>query len=305
MPAGYGNQCERCYWRELLQKRIQIDVAAFSVPQIAAAFEQFGGWLGQRMGQHKAALRVHRYLSLFIEIEHTWKAIPDYGTLLAHFGASGLRQVVIPVQWMEQSGYIRQDAVAKQDHSEKRRIAATLDRLEVGSCGRAILDSYYNELVADFRAEKIAVRSIRLALRPAAALLIKAREMKCIPPNQKALDAYLSSTPGQRAAVSGFLRYLRDQHGAELTLPKADSTKAQEVSRKKLQSEILRLMQETDTGEKTTAHWLKVSLSYFHKLPKNVGETALKEGSIEIHEDGSRTLKWKNKAYWIPPMGEL
>jgi len=30
MPAGYGTQCQRCYWGGVLEKRIQMDCAAFS-----------------------------------------------------------------------------------------------------------------------------------------------------------------------------------------------------------------------------------------------------------------------------------
>lgn len=56
--------------------------------------------------------------------------------------------------------------------------------------------------------------------------------------------------PGQRAAVSGFVCYLCEKHRADIALPKVNSGKALLNRRKKLEAEMLALMQEGGEGER-------------------------------------------------------
>lgn len=299
MPAGNGKQCQKCYWKGLLEKRIEMDSAAFSVTQMATNFEAFGRWLGQETGEHKAAMTIHRYLPFFLEIERRWKTIPEYGKLLAHFGALRLRRVLLPMRWMEENGYVVPDTAAKEEDSERRRIAATLDKFPRESRERAILEGYHNVLMMEMKADNTTLRSIRLAMTPAAAFVLRAKEMKSMPPDQKTLDAYMEKTPGQRAAVSGFVRYLRDVHGAKISLPRSDSKKAQRNRRKKLEAEMLVLMRTSNGSEEFRRQWLSVALAYFHGLPRKVGRRIQTEG-IGVHEDGSVTVTWNGQKYWIP-----
>lgn len=298
MPAGYGKQCPRCYWLGLLEKRIRIDCAAFSTPPMVAHFEAFGQWLGRKVGEKKAALTIHRYLQFFMDIEKQWKAIPGFSTLLAHFGTLSLRRVLLPMRWMEECGLVAPVSSAKEEDSDRRRIEVILERFPKGSREATILVGYHKAMVESLKEGKTTLRSIRLGLSPATALLLKAREMKCMTPEQKALDAYLDKTPGQRAAVSGFVRYLRNIHGAEIALPKVDTIKAERNRRRKLELEMLQLMSEGGEGEEFRRRWLSVALAYFHGLPKKVGrmvsskDIVLDDSGMSVIVDGS--------SYWIP-----
>lgn len=302
MPAGYGKQCQKCYWKGLLEKRIKMDCAAFSVPQMEVYFEAFGRWLGTRVDTHKAAITVHRYLPFFMEIERRWKTIPEYGALLAHFGTLRLRRVLLPMRWMEENGYVVPDPAAKEEDSDRRRIAATLDRFQKDSRERAILEGFLKALTLGMKAGNTALRSVRLALTPAAALLQTAKGIDRVPPDQKALNAYLEKTPGQRAAVSGFVTYLRDTYGAEISLPRPDSGKAQRNRRKKLEAEMLALMRKQGEEEELSRRWLTVALTYFHGLPKKVGRN-IQSVNIESGEEGGLTVTWNGQRYWIPQLG--
>lgn len=62
-------------------------------------FEAFGHWLMGLMGENKAALTIHRYLSFFMEIERNWKDVPEFAVLLMHFGTTKLRCVQLPMLW--------------------------------------------------------------------------------------------------------------------------------------------------------------------------------------------------------------
>lgn len=299
MPAGRGKQCEGCYWCGLLDKRVAMDCGAFSAPVMAEHFRVFGKWLGYDVGSHKAAISLHRYLPFFLDVEKQWRAVPEYAVLLKHFGAQRLRRVLLPMRWMQESGLVLPDDAAKEEDSDRKRITATLDKLGKGTPERRMLDGYYQSMIDNVKAEETTLRSIRLAMTPAAALLLKGAEMKRVPPSQEVLNEYLKKTPGQRAAVSGFVRYLRDKHGADVFLPKAD-VEAAKMKRKKLEAELLALMQTGVEGDQFSRQWASVALAYFHGLPKK-SVTAEVYENMKLASDGNGViLILKGKEYWLP-----
>ena len=298
MPAGRGKQCEDCYWRGLLEKRVALSCAGFSVPAMAAHFREFGEWLGNEVGHHKAAITLHKYLLFFLDIEKQWREIPEYAVLLKHFGTLRLRRVLLPMKWLQDAGLVVPDDSAKRDDSDQRRIVAILDRMGKDTRESLILNGYHNVLLENQKTGKTTLRSIRLAMTPAAALLLKGREMGIMPPDQKVLDTYLKKTPGQRAAVSGFVGYLRAKHGVLIAIPKVDPGRATRNRRKKLEAEMLDLMREDGEGDEFKRKWLSVALAYFHRLPKKIGKTIL-DGSVDEDEKGF-TVMIGEKNYWAP-----
>lgn len=299
MPAGRGKQCEACYWRGLLEKRVAMDCTAFSAPVMAGHFRVFGEWLGKDVGWHKAAITLHRYLSFFLDIERQWKNIPEYAVLLKHFGTLRLRRVLLPMKCMQETGLVVPDAVAKEEDSDQRRIVATLGKVGMGTKERAILDGYLNGLMVDLKEERTTLRSIRLALTPAAALLISGREMRRIPPDQKVLDAYMEKTPGQRAAVSGFVCYLRDMHGVEISLPKA-SAGSEKNRRRKLEVEFIQLMHEGGQSKEYRRKLFATAIAYFHGLPKQSITGDVSENVAPSADGVGVVLTMNGKAYWLP-----
>ena len=297
MPAGCGSQCQHCYWRGLLKKPIQMDCAAFSLPTMAMHFEAFGHWLMGQVGENKAAMTIHHYLPFFMEVERYWKDFPEFAVLLRHFGTARLRCVLLPMRWMEVTGLVVPDAAAKADDSERRRIVVILDKFAKEMNERTLLEGYYRALIENMNAGKMTLRSVRLALSPAAALLCQAGEKGCIQPNQKILDAYLDKKPGQRAAISGFVRYLREVRGIEIALPKANLGRVHRQRRKKLEAELLTLMKEGGQSKKFKRRWLSVSLMYFHGLKRNVG-LIVKDTDVHQIDDGL-VITWNNKSYWV------
>lgn len=299
MPAGRGKQCEACYWRGLLKKRVVMDCAAFSTQTIEDHFRVFSEWLGKKVGEHKAAITLHRYMSFFMDIEKQWDAIPEYAVLLKHFGTLRLRRVLLPMRWLQEAGLIVPDAAAKEEDSDQRRIIATLDKVGTGTKERAILEGYLNGLMADLKGENTTLRSIRLALTPAAALLVSGREMKRMPPDQKVLDAYLKKTPGQRAAASGFVCYLRDRYGVEISLPKA-SAGAEKNRRKKLEAELIKLMHEGGKSKEYRRKLFATAIAYFHGLPKRAITCDASENVVPSLDGVGVALTLNGKAYWLP-----
>lgn len=299
MPFGRGSLCEACYWQNTLRKRLKLDQAAFSEPIMESVFVDFGEWLLAEVGEHKAALSIHRYLPFFVEVEKRWKNIPVYTDLLAHFGAEGLRRVRLPMRWLKESRNIVPDAAAKEEDSDRRRIAAIVASIPHGTPAAMALVGYQNRLMKRLDAGKSTLRSVRLALRPAVSLLLMANDESDVNlPDQAVLDRYLLGAPGQKAATTGFVNYLNEKHGLNL-VPKVNEKQVNDMRRKKLEAELIALMRVGGDGEDFRRRWLSVALAYIHGLPRNVGHIVQSE-QISAHEDRGFTITWDEQKYWIP-----
>lgn len=300
MPAGRGRLCEACYWHNSLRKRSEIDQAAFSVPEMQREFAEFGEWLMTEVGEKKAALTLHRYLPFFVEMEKCWKRVPSYADLLAHFSAEGLRRVRLPMCWMKEVKGVVPDVEAREADSDRRRIDAIVASIPKRTLAAKALTTYQDRLMKRVHAGKSTLRSVRLALRPAASLLLVANPDGAKMPDQMALDCYLLAAPGQMAAITGFINYLNEGLGLSLAL-KVNEKKINEARKKKLEAELIALVREGGVGEDFRRRWLPVALAYFHGLPRKVG-ISIQGERIVVHDDGSLSIDWNGKKYWLPLM---
>ena len=297
MPAGCGKRCWKCYWQQVAQHRIRVNSAGLASPTLAQRFADFGAWLTEKRGAHKTALNINRYLEFFQQIEREWEDIPRYDTLLEHFSAAGLRRRLLVVRWMEAAGLVVVDADRREADSERRRIKETVNRLPAGSQAAVILAGYHATLRARARAGKCTLRSVRLALSPAAGLLEMAAR-RGLPPNQRALEAFLRQSPGQQAALSSFVTYLRRAYGTELALPRRSTLQRQKERRAKLLPELLAVMREAGRTEGIDRRWLRIGLQYFHDLPARAGKN-VPDDDVSTDAEGI-TARVKNQSYWIP-----
>ena len=300
MPAGSGKRCRDCYLKALLGRRIQINCEAFTTPEMAEHYRSFGKWLGISAGSHNAALSINGYLPFFMEIERLWGNIPEYRHLLSYFGPEKLRGSLRAVRWMEDAGLIERDQKAKSQESERRQIDKLLERFEWESLPKAMLAGYYHKLQKKMESGKTSLRSVRLALKPAVELLdLEHHKMGFFPPTQKTLDRYLFKTPGQRTAVSGFVKYLNDCHGIDIKLPTVDRQKQRDRQRIKLEQQLFNMMRHGLNGEREKRKWVNTALAFFHKVPKTVC-MAIPESSLKWNDDGSCSVLLGGEVYWVP-----
>ena len=298
MPAGRGHQCERCYLEGLADKRTKINKAAFRTPTMAWHFMEFGNWLKATRGPEKAAQKIHRFVPFFMEIERTWQRIPPYGELVAHFGAKKLRSVHLAMQWIEESGLVKPDPMQREADSDRRRIEATLERFLEGSHAREILESYLESLDERVDEGRSSTRSVRLAIGPAAKLVEAAMKRGRLVPDQMVLEGYLRKTPGQTAALSGFVTHLRGTLGTELKLPPRDRRAAERRRRRKLREEMLELMRGGTTEPTTERRWMKTALVYFHGVPRKAADCV--DDSDIVPEREGMSVQVEGRSYWIP-----
>ena len=112
------------------------------------------------------------------------------------------------------------------------------------------------------------------------------------------MESYLADTPGQRAALSGFIGHLRYKHRYAVSLPKPDPEKARQKRGRQLEVEILALMGGSHSDVNFRRRWLSAALAHFHGLPSKVGKLVPNENLLP---DGDGiTVVWGEERYSIP-----
>ena len=266
MPAGYGKRCEECYWSSLLKKRTQLNIAGINSSKISQIFSQFVDWLHQYSGANKAAISINRYALFFFEIDKQFNKAPDYLELINHFGVDGLRCAGLPIKFLNESNLIVIDERIKKEYAEQKRINTLLSRIRDTSETYPIIQAYYQFLLKKVFEGKSSTRSLRLALQPAVSLLLETEKCKQKFPDQKILNDYLTKSPGQKSAITGFINFLKRRYQICLSLDKTDFQKAYKEKRKKIEKELLKLMKEKPINTNQKNQWIKLSLAYFHDL---------------------------------------
>lgn len=296
MPAGRGKTCETCYWTETCRRRIRLDQAAFSTAGMEAAFGEFGEWLIGETGPRKAALRIHRHLPFFLEIEAEWKDIPTYRELLEHFGAEGLRRVRLPMRWLRKTKGVEPDAAVREEDSERRRIETILRSVGQDTEAGRILSDYEGMLMQRIEQGKSSLRSVRLALTPAASLLRMVAAKGGVLPVQGLLDRYLIDAPGQKAAITGFVNFLKQTRGLELSA-RTDAKKTKEARRHILEKGIVAMARHPEEGEDFVRAWIAAAMEYFHS--SKLGCKVLEVASVDEDGGGFR-VAIGGRSYWLP-----
>lgn len=295
MPAGRGKHCEDCYWTRTFSRRLAINVTAFSSSTMRSTFRDFGNWLLNRVGPNKAAITVNRYLPFFLEIEKLWGGLPLYDDLLHHYGAEGLRRVRLPMKWLQNHRGLRVDVKLKIEDSEWRQIDAIMKSVPLDSTASKCLGDYKDYLITRMESRGSTLRSVRLALRPAASLL-SAEPSGDKPPTQEALDGYLLKKPGQKAAVTGFLTFLKNEKNLKL-LPRLDPGAIKKLRRRELEKKIINMSMCQENTKNFHLLWTVLCLEYFHGV--SISKKSASNISLHSSENGFY-IELNGRSYFIP-----
>lgn len=298
MPAGRGERCETCYWAATFFKRLAIDKAGISSSGMESIFHAFGDWLLQQVPAKKAAQSIHRYFLFFYEMDKRWGAVPSYDDLLRYFTAEGLRRVRLPMRWLSEAELVAVNAVSREQASENRRIEAIASLLQPGKATTAIFFAYKEALFSRKASGKTTLRTIRLLLQPAAALLDQCSSHGLLAPDQTSLERYLAAVPGQRNNMSGFVSFLNSTYALCLRIDHGGKQAAARRA-KKLEMDIIHLLSEDHRDDQFIRQWLSLTLAYFHGLPRKAGVGLDQEKILFFGAEGFN-ITVNAKEYWVP-----
>lgn len=297
MPAGRNNECENCAWEKSLDRRVHIHVETFDNASTRLHFDEFCRWLKSEMGAHKAALKLKHYVPFFSFLDAHPAGLPSYVSLLENFGAEGLRRMQTPMLWLNTRYGVAADEQLRKEHSEKRRIQEMIQSTPTGVCLDALL-GYWAYLRAKQADGSTSISSVRLSLRAAKNMLASASKLFDTLPTQQMVTAYLTQTPGQRAAAHGFIGYLNRTHTLSLTTEVSERAVAR-AKIHKLEAKLYALYAKGGEGEVFERTWIKHALMLVHRV-KNVNKKTLAYSVLTQQGVDGFSVALNAKVYWVP-----
>lgn len=147
----------------------------------------------------------------------------------------------------------------------------------------------------------MSLKSIRLALTPTVALLKDVQLSQGQNLSQVDLDRYLSRVPGQRAAISGFIGFLRKRDKLEFAWPpKIENAKAQERLKRGQELQLVMLLTTGGSGVVYAKKLIGTALAYFHGVKKNMIKKANRI-RVDVSTDRSGVTVFIDElACWLP-----
>jgi len=268
------------------------------VKRVREAFSSFARWLPTQGSTQRAAMKLPKHVEFFVTLDNCDDEIWTDEFLLKRFGAATLRRYELPVRWLQLHANLTLAAQDKARDANSRRVRKMVAMMPEGTVARELLEAFEKELERRRDAGKLTERSMRLAFRPAIALLTVEDPHGARAPGQAALEQYLAATPGQRAAVSTFLGFLKFSRDIELRLP-ARPTGSSAVVRKALEKQIAALMTPPVNAARVAKCWAPLALRYFHHLSVTDAKTICNESTSLPGVNGT-VLAYRGQEYWIP-----
>ena len=300
IAAGCADLCADCYWHQNLWNKFDQNQKVFESSYLKQQYENYIGWLEKKVGSHKAALYINKHTHFFMKTEIDWnQSVPTPEQLLVKLRSSGLRKFELVMQWLEEVHDIRIDMDNKKSCSERDQMEKLVQRILQPSLAYDVVLEYKNKLEEKIKRGETSIRSARLAVKPAVALMLSIGQENTQLPNLEHIKAYLAEYSGQAAALTGFINFLNENYGASidyLKLKKSDFLKTKQ--KKKLEMALVALTQTDLSDSELIISWVRNGLRYFHQLPY-IDALKIKTEMITEIEDGF-TVVFNGQSYWLP-----
>lgn len=294
MPAGYGKICEECHCHSIFLRHCQANLALFPDSAVAGEYRDFCRWLGKRQSHRKCGALADRYCLIFLRIGNSSDQFSDWHALFRGLSPGELRRFPLLEQWLCQKGSGMSLRTLKQPSAEEhyiKNILARSDGLEAGNTLRQ-----YAGILEQRWLGGTQLRTTRLALGAAVALLEFSTGSEKGIPVQRDVLRYLRQKPGQRGNLYSFIHFLNAIFNAGLVVPKK---KAAPGNNRKRQLEKVLLAMICKINQFNEMQWVRVAIAYFHDVSLTQADALLSKGML-AHEDRGYSLRVAEKTFWIP-----
>lgn len=298
IAAGCGDLCDSCYWHKNLWFKVNQNSNLFESKYLKNIYVQYIEWLENKVGANKAALYINKHTHFFVQTESLWNdSVPTAHQLLAILRSSGLRKFELVVLWLHEHFGIQISVDKKNDVSEIDQLEKLIASLPQPSLGFETISAYKNQLENKISQGKTSIRSARLAIKPAVALVMHMNQGCAQLPRLKDVKLYLAEYSGQAAALTGYINFLNENYDTSidyLALKKSDFLN--QKRKENLERTIINLVGLNDP--KNVLEWVKAGLQYFHQL--SYAETMKVQSEMILKEDNGITVLYRGQSYWLP-----
>lgn len=300
IAAGCGALCDSCYWHKNLWFKANQNSNLFESKYLKNIYEQYMEWLENKVGANKAALYISKHTHFFLQTESLWNdSVPTAYQFLTTLRSSGLRKFELVILWLHEQFAIEISVDKKNDVSEIDQLERLIASLPQLSLGFETISAYKNQLENKISRGKTSIRSARLAIKPAVALMMHMNQGCDQLPSLKDVKSYLAAYSGQAAALTGYINFLNENY--ETSIDYLSLKKSNFLSKKRkenLERKILTLTSLNLSDPKDVLEWVKVGLQYFHQL--SYAETLVIKSEMILKENEGFTVLYQGKSFWLP-----
>lgn len=298
IAAGCGDLCDSCYWHKNLWFKVNQNSNLFESNYLKNIYLQYIEWLENKVGANKAALYISKHTHFFVQTESLWKdSVPTAHQLLAILRSSGLRKFELVMLWLHEHFSIQISVDKKNDVSEIDQLEKLIASLPQPSLGFETISAYKNQLESKISHGKTSIRSVRLAVKPAVALLMHMNQGCDQLPSLKDVKSYLTEYSGQAAALTGYVNFLNENYDTSIDyLALKKSNFLNQKRKENLERTIVN--QGGLKDPKNVLERVRAGLQYFHQI-SYVDTLKVKIEMIE-ETNSDYEILLNNKIYWLP-----
>lgn len=303
ISPGSGHICLSCSQLRTFKRRAKFDLSALS-PYLSNYYQQFCDWLLETRSVHYSSAHINLYLPYFIkldELANSLNRIPTYKEVVDTYTVAETRRNLLVTLFFDVKKIITIDKVTKEEYSNIDSIERYLNRFKKGSFSQKSLQEYSNILHKKLAKNKTTIRSIRLALTPAVKLCDICIHFELAKPNNAVLEGFLWVSPGQRAAISGFINFLKQQYQIDIKVPvkKEEILSRPKSSKSQIKQRLITLLRNPQTTEEYRNLLITVSLAYFHRI--SVPNFVYISGDMILkNKKGDNYFKLAGQVFYLP-----
>lgn len=298
VAPGRNGRCEACYWKKRYEANARQLMEFFSCESVRYAFSLYVRWVVEHNDVKRLCSALVRHAEFFAALDKYPNTHWDEAFVLRVFGTRRMRKYELPMRWLQERHELVLTPEAKRSNAAIQTSRKLVQKVPTGSLAEAVLQAFFDELYARVEAGQIKPWSMRMALSPAVSLLLAASPKGAELPNQSTLNEILRSAPGQRAASSTFLKFLKIRYAVELVARKTTSHGVANA-RKRLGARLSEIANSDQLDSKSRRQWDVTALRYFHRLNKHQAQEIVKTAKRVLLRSGDE-LHLEGQVFWLP-----
>jgi len=298
-PAGRGRICKDCSYDNILKRKTSAFTSILS-HFTSSLFQKFSTWLKNRRAVLYASLHIQNYYIFFQELDDVAKELnrfPSYTEIVQYLTVAKSRKYLLVTIFFQEIGKISIDKVVQEEYANLDMIDRLLQYFSNEDDRYSILYSYYSIFE---RKSKTSIRSVRLALTPAAKFLKYCEHFKNMEITNESLSGYLWVYRGQKSAIYGFITFLNKHYSFSLDSHRMlIPIKAPRYTKKQLKQKYIDLLKYPKSEKKYHQELLRITLGYLHNidLPNNA---FISPEDIKKEKDDAYYLRLVSKKFYLP-----
>lgn len=268
MPAGnHSNTCYDCHALHKIKRILKQQENDLS-REAHKLYQDYSNWLLDRREAPFTSRQIVRDYEIFVFLnswhsqKHSWPTYEEYVKALT---VKKSRKHLLATTFLNKQKILSINVKIKSEVGDLDTVTRLHNKIPPGTSLRRYIDGYYKEMLSRYNQGKTSARSFRLAMTPAVAMLELGIQQGTTIPDNKLIKQYIWLHYGQRAAITGFINFLKNENLLDLEIPNQNYfkfTRTQE-SKERIKQQLISMLRSENFED---CQYIKLAVEYFHGI---------------------------------------